>query len=193
MTNPSSTMQDLPFAEWQQYALTAIGHILIDKGYFESRFAKITLAQKLLHRNIETRLIPLGSHSGRTAFLKKLYDKHGPVKIQFMRVDHSKHIYFWCKTMKDGVEVRPKMELPPIIWATAMDCHLFLTGIRFYQQREAAALSMASSASNGNRKAATKTPEEKTSDAEGKVKIEPEDDSDWTTVLEDSEEKANTQ
>lgn len=68
-----------------------------------------------------------------------------------MRVDHSKHIYFWCKTvslyppdyktrpamfplefmrtvelsfspqMKDGVEVRPKMELPPIIWATAMD------------------------------------------------------------------------
>lgn len=62
-------MQDVPFAEWQQYALTAIGHVLIEKGYFESRFAKITLAQKLLHRNIETRLIPLGSHPGRTAFL----------------------------------------------------------------------------------------------------------------------------
>lgn len=52
---------------------------------------------------------------------------------------------------------------------------------------------MAPSASIGNRKAATKTPEEKTSDAEVKVEIEPEDDSDWTTVLEDSQEKANTQ
>lgn len=68
-----------------------------------------------------------------------------------MRIDNAKSIFFWCKVVslyssdhenrpamfqlefmrtvelifsqkvKNGEEVRPKMDLPPIIWATSLD------------------------------------------------------------------------
>ncbi|MCJ1463281.1 hypothetical protein MMC07_001887 [Pseudocyphellaria aurata] len=95
--NASLMVEDSAFVDWLISTQERIVQILKTKGYFSGRYAKVTLAQKQISRGVRERRILLADWEARLAFM-----------------------------VVDGKEIRPKMELEPIIWATAIDCYHFL-------------------------------------------------------------------
>lgn len=62
-------MENLTFTEWQFHAQEAMIRTLYEKAYLDPRFARVTLAQKLIHRVNDNRRIPLAHYPARIAFL----------------------------------------------------------------------------------------------------------------------------
>lgn len=62
-------MENFTFTQWQYYAHEVIIRTLDEKGYLDPRFARVTLAQKVVHRVIDNRRISLSEYPARIAFL----------------------------------------------------------------------------------------------------------------------------